>query len=379
MNTKVKITTLVVVSIVLLACNLGTSAPAVTQAVQTGAVQIVTEAPTQEPPTLTVALTATVEQATPTATQDAAAAQAVVLDACTLITAAEAEVILAEPAGTPTALTGTCIYSNAKDALYLVSVAAAQEQESIGILQGQMMMLGMGGAQFDEVAITKMKSLAEALDYQGFFSELVAVSGNAPTFQARLVEDASSDLVYWTWISAQTRRQGAYVAARGQTLVNVNLVVADTQTEEAMLAAAKAQAEQAFARLPAKFTLAAPEQAPTQEATLAPTLEPTPVPSATLVPPAAAEKTIVGLWERISGETTERLEFRADGNYFIEARKTSSNEIVVSNNGTFTYDDSSIFYVDKNKKETAESYYLDQEGDLLVINDQKDMAWTRLK
>lgn len=351
MNIKAKITTLTIMVIGLVACNLGKTIPLATEAVQAS-------------PDISPSATPTEVQPAPTQVSDTT--QPVTgLDPCSLVTAAEAEAILSEPVSAPNAMNGACIYSNARDALYMISAVAAQDLEASGILQGQMMMLGLGGVQFDEAGMNKLKSLAENLDYKGFFTELVTVAEGATTLKARLVEGGGSDVVYWVWITAQTRRQGALVAVRGQTLVNINLIVADTQAEETMLAASTSLADQIFGRLPSKFTLAIPGQAPTP----------------TIIPLAATAigKTIIGLWERRTTETTERLEFKDDGSYSIEAIKNTTNEIIVSNSGTFTYDIGTIHYVDRDKKETTENYYLSQDGDLLVINNKTDESWVRIR
>jgi len=63
----------------------------------------------------------------------------------------------------------------------------------------------------------------------------------------------------------------------------------------------------------------------------------------------------------------------------IEARNNSTGDVVASNNGTFTYDENTINYVDKENAPKTESYYLDNSGDLLVLNNQIDQAWTRVK
>jgi hypothetical protein len=285
-----------------------------------------------------------------------------------LLTATEAEAILAQPVSAPNAMNGACIYTNASDSLYTISIAAAQDQQTIGILQGQAMLLGFGGIQLDEARMNKLKSLAETLDYKGFFGELVTAAEGSATLKAKLVEDSNSDVVYWAWINAQSRRQGAFVAARGQTLVNINLVVADTQSEEAMLAASTSLAEKAFGLLPAKFTLAVPTAVSTQQAQVLPT--PTEV---------LPVKTIVGSWERHSSEVTEYFNVQSDGSYTIEARKSSTNEVIASTSGTLTYDQGNIYYVDKDNHKSTESFYLGNEGDLLVINGNVEKAWTRIK
>ena len=67
--------------------------------------------------------------------------------------------------------------------------------------------------------------------------------------------DGVGDAAYWLWLTADPRRQGALVVARGPTLVNVNLVVADSQAEPAMLDASKVLADKVFSRLPARFVI----------------------------------------------------------------------------------------------------------------------------
>lgn len=86
------------------------------------------------------------------------------------------------------------------------------------------------------------------------------------------------------------------------------------------------------------------------------------------------EKTIIGQWERHSTNMTEYFNLQADGSYTIEARDNSTNEVIASDKGTFTYDKDNL-YLRKN----TESYYLDNGGDLLVLNNQTDRAWTRIK
>jgi len=90
-------------------------------------------------------------------------------------------------------------------------------------------------------------------------------------------------------------------------------------------------------------------------------------------------KTIIGLWERRTTETTEQLNFKDDGSYTVEAKQNSTNEIIADNSGTFTYDKNTINYVDKDKNEFTENYYLSQGGDLLVINNITNKPWERIK
>jgi hypothetical protein len=264
MTKNLKYLVLFVFSISLLACNLSTLLQKTAEPVLITPETVASNTPLVIQPTTVPTLVATVEVQ--------AASQR--LDPCALITSAEAEGILAEPVSAPNAMSGTCSFSNAKDSLYMVSVAAAQDADTNGMLQGQAMLMGFAGAQLDEARMTKLKSMAASMDFTGFFTELVTAAQGTPTLKAKLIDKDGQDLTYWTWQTADTRRQGDYVAVRGNTLVNINLIVADTQTEEAMLAAAGSLADQVFGRLPAKFSLAVPSASATQvvESVSTPTL-----------------------------------------------------------------------------------------------------------
>ena len=280
MNKIVRSIVICTIGILLLACNLGNAlAPA-------------KDAATAEPLEAPSEISETVQQTPSLPTIQAPAqpdTQSVPsADPCSWITTAEVEVILAEPASAPKAMSGACTFSNAKDNLYMVSIGAAQDKETSGFLQAQAILLGFAGVRLDEPLIAKIKPLSEALDFKGYFTELVLASKGAPAVQAKLFTGGGNDLVYWAWLTAQSRRQGAFVAVRGTTLVNINLVVADTQTEESMLAASTTLANEIFTRLPVKFSVVIPTVMPAQQPaenpipTLASAVE---IPTATLAPP----------------------------------------------------------------------------------------------
>ncbi len=157
----------------------------------------------------------------------------------------------------------------------MVSVTAAQGQQIGGILQGQAFLLGMAGVSLDGAKMARLKELSDSGNFVGFFAEMVALAQGTPAVQARLV-DGMGDAGYWAWLTASSRRQGALVVARGQTVVNVNVVVADTQSESDMLAACQALAEQVFGRLPSSFSLTVAAAAPTQAPPSRPTIPPPP-------------------------------------------------------------------------------------------------------
>ncbi len=184
------------------------------------------------------------------------------LDICSLVRKAEIEAILAEPANNPKYMNGSCVYTNTKDSLYMVSIAVGQGDLAKSILEGQSMMMGLAGAQLNDARMAKLKSLSTSMDFTGFFTELVSATEGVPSLKARLINDSKSDVVYWVWITAQSRRQGALVIVRGLSIVNINLIVADAKSEESMLTASMALADKIFDRLPHKFSVAIPAATP---------------------------------------------------------------------------------------------------------------------
>ncbi len=212
------------------------------------------------------------------------------IDPCSLITAEEAEHMLGEAVSAPQEVSGACAYNNAKDSLYTVSVAAAQDQESEGILQGQAMMLGMTGVPLDQVKLDQLKALAAGKDYLAYFTELENLAQNSLTAKAHILKD-TADLEYWVWIEADSRRQGSLVLVRDQTIMNINLIVPDTHPEPDTLGVSQDLAEAVFQRLPQRFTTMKTSTATPTEIAISSHWTPT------LVPTAWEQTVIPTLWE----------------------------------------------------------------------------------
>jgi hypothetical protein len=239
----------------LLACNLSSV--------------LVAAQPTNTPKPILPANTAepipTVDPNLPTPTEEGALPQSTAFDPCTVVTKEDAEKFLGEPASEPKSVSGGCNFTNAKDGLYAFSIGAAQDKESSNILQGQTMLLGFAGIKMDDAFINEVKPLAENLDYKTFFSKLVAASKSSNTISAKLFSGGGNDLTYWAWITVPPRRQGAFVAIRGTTVVNVNMVVPETQAEETMLNNANRLAGEIFKKLPEKFSIVSGAAVPTAQ------------------------------------------------------------------------------------------------------------------
>jgi hypothetical protein len=200
------------------------------------------------------------------------------LDPCTLLSAAQAEAVLGEPAAPSKNMNGSCVYSNAKDGLYMINIAAAQDKETAGILQGQAMLIMFTGNKVSEDFTNKIRALSDAQDYKGFFSELVAVSKGSQTMITKLFTGGGNDLAYWAWINAPPRRQGAFVAVRKNTLININVVLPDSADGNALVKSLNSLAGEAFMKLPEKFSSAQPEATKTSESSSAVEATPTLVP-----------------------------------------------------------------------------------------------------
>lgn len=271
MNKKVQRIIALVPSFLILACSLESVISPATPA-------------TSVPPTAIVLVTLVVAQPSPSGSVETTLAvlqPMQELQPCSLVTKEEVEAILGEPATAPNVISGGCAFNNAKDSLYAVSVGAAQAGQADGILQGQAMLLGFAGAQLDQAKMAQLKSFSDAQDFKGFFTELVATAQGLTAIKAQLVEDGVSDVVYWAWLMSESRRQGAYVAVRGKTLVNVNVVVADSKSEQSMLEASQSLAGKIFDRLPAEFSLAMPTVVSTPMLLTGTPIEQTPAPTVT--------------------------------------------------------------------------------------------------
>lgn len=187
------------------------------------------------------------------------------IDPCLLISAKDAEAILGEPVTPAKNMNGACVFSNAKDGLYTVTATAAQDKETSGILQGQAMLVMFTGKKPDDNFTNKIRSLSDALDFKGFFTEMVTASKGSPVMSAKMFSGGGNDLTYWAWITAPPRRQGGFVAIRGTTLVNINVVVAESQKEDAMLTTLNNLSGEIYKKLPEKFTLGLPASSQTSQ------------------------------------------------------------------------------------------------------------------
>lgn len=101
------------------------------------------------------------------------------------------------------------------------------------------------------------------------------------------------------------------------------------------------------------------------------------------VEPATEAPTIVGQWEIVDADMTQHLVFGSDGSYQVEARSNSTNEVLFSGAGTYTFDSNHIYYYDlSHNPGPTESYSLDHGGALLLITNQDStntQAWTRIQ
>ena len=90
---------------------------------------------------------------------------------------------------------------------------------------------------------------------------------------------------------------------------------------------------------------------------------------------------LVGEWERHSeldgSPVTEHFILKADGTYSIEARFDDPDELLASAHGTYEATGTTLTMTDQDGLSSTSPYYLDSSGKL-VINDNTDLAWTRV-
>jgi hypothetical protein len=177
------------------------------------------------------------------------------LQLCSLINAQEASDLLESGVQAPQEVDQACVYKSLPEGRNSVSVSAAQGLDTQNILDNQILMLENAGVNLDQHELEYLQSLEVNQDFSAFFEELVADANGAGSVRARLVTDNANG--YWAWFTSSNQDQGALVLVRGDTLVEVDLVVYEGSDENATLEAARTQADLVFQRLPANFVLPA--------------------------------------------------------------------------------------------------------------------------
>jgi hypothetical protein len=96
-----------------------------------------------------------------------------------------------------------------------------------------------------------------------------------------------------------------------------------------------------------------------------------------------SKPTIIGEWERFGSfegrKINEKLVFNEDGTYLLEAKYEDANDVLASENGTFTYTNETVTFVDSRNNKRTQSYSLDVSGKKLILSNKKDDAWSRTK
>jgi hypothetical protein len=163
-----------------------------------------------------------------------------------------------------------------------------------------------------------LADFSDEQNYIGFFSALVAATKGSQTMTAKLFTGGGNDLVYWAWINAPPRRQGAFVAVRKNTIVNMNVILPETAESGTLLKTLNNLAGEAFSKLPDKFNAVLVTPVSSIETSIKAEGTSTPVPD-TADQSSQATPTLVP-----SGLVAPILESPADGTKFdIYPRKTT--------------------------------------------------------
>jgi hypothetical protein len=94
------------------------------------------------------------------------------------------------------------------------------------------------------------------------------------------------------------------------------------------------------------------------------------------------DKSIFGTWTRINIQSKSYKEIfilLKNYTYSIKAREIENNTLAAGSFGTFSFDNAILTLKDNNRKITNEPYYLTNEGNLLILNNNKNNPWKRIK
>lgn len=245
--------------------------------------QTITATPNLTPPSpLPATATVPIQTATasltpfPSATLDPKATAALV-NPCDLVHKDEAASAIGEPVVNPIPAGGGCIYTDSDAGHYVMSFYALPPNDTKQMIAGRVYVLVGYGLTIPETDLQNLQAQGQQGDAQGVVQGLLSLSKPATSFSAQPIDDLGDGAI---WVSKVfgNLRQAFLLAARGDTLVGLDILVTSARDESSVRDAAVAVIKVMLERLPARFVVSFPTQVPTATATLA--TSPTPGPSA---------------------------------------------------------------------------------------------------
>jgi hypothetical protein len=208
----------------------------------------------------------------PSATLDPNATAAAV-NTCTLVTKDEAASAIGEPVQDPIPAGGGCIYVDSGAGKYVMSFYALPSINTPEMITGRAYILMSYGVQIPSADLTNLQALGKQGDAKGVVEGLLTLTKNPNGFSAEPVENLGDGAI---WVSKVlgVYRQGYLLAARGDALVGLDILVTSARDEASVRDAASLVIKQMLVRLPPRFLVSFPTLVPSVTPTLRVSLTP---------------------------------------------------------------------------------------------------------
>jgi len=200
-------------------------------------------------------------------------ATAAPVNTCTLVTKDEAASAIGEPVQDPIPAGGGCIYVDSGAGKYVMSFYALPSINTPEMITGRVYILVSYGVQIPSNDLTNLQALGKQGDAKGVVEGLLSLSKNPNGFSAEPVENVGDGAI---WVSKVIGiyRQGFLLAARGDALVGLDILVTAARDESSVRDAASLVIRQMLVRLPPRFLVSFPTLVPTVTPTLRESLTP---------------------------------------------------------------------------------------------------------
>jgi hypothetical protein len=170
---------------------------------------------------------------------------------------------------------GGCVYADSVIGRYLLS-AYAVPATTTEIITGRVYLLTAYGLQIQSTDVDNLKALGAQGDARGVIESLLSLTKNATGFTAQPIAELGDGAI-WVSKNLGSVQQGFLLAARGDALVGIDIVVTSARADSSVRESAVRVVGQMLTRLPLRFIVAIP--------TLVPTVTPTPTGQPSLTPP----------------------------------------------------------------------------------------------
>jgi hypothetical protein len=216
--------------------------------------------PPQPSPTFTITTTPF-----PSATLDPQATP-VLIDPCNLISQDEAASAIGEPVQPGESVGGGCVYVDSSVGHYFLSIYAVPSNSAATLIEGRAFVLTTFGVLVSQSDLKNIQSLGTQGDATGVIDSLLTLTESTSTLSAQSIENVGSKAIWVSKINGAVR-QSFLLAARGESLVGLDLIVTYARDESSVRDSALAVLRHMLDLLPGRFVVSVPTIRPTQTPT----------------------------------------------------------------------------------------------------------------